>query len=91
MDFANLGMPERLSWYDTPHPVVAHHTAKFSWLLPESHRSAIPGKNDGVAYDVRQHVFVKYSGNMASKLLHDESEGCLTSIVWFIMSRSFVL
>ena len=33
MDFANPGMsPERWSSYDTPHPVVAHHTAKFSWF-----------------------------------------------------------
>ena len=61
MDFANPGMsPERWSSYDTPHPVVAHHTAKFSWFLPESHRSIIPGTNDGVTFDIRQHVFIEY-------------------------------
>ena len=65
MDFANPAMsPERWSSYDTPHPVVAHHTAKFSWFLPESHRSIIPGTKIGVILDVRQQVFVEYVGEL---------------------------
>ena len=30
----------------------------------ESHRSIIPGTNEGITFDVRQHVFVEYVGEL---------------------------
>ena len=92
MDFANPGMsPERWSSYDTPHPVVAHHTAKFSWFC-QNRIGVLFQERTRVSLSTSGSMFLSNtSGNLTLKLLPEASEGCLTSIVCLMMSGSFVL
>ena len=46
------------------HILWSHTIQRSLAVLPESHRSIIPGTNDGITFDVRQHVFVEYVGEL---------------------------
>ena len=76
----------------TRHTLWSHTIQRSLAGLPRSHQSVIPGADDGVSFDVRQHVFVKYVGGLGLETVSRGVSGLFYfySLVYDVRAFCFV-